>query len=186
MSKVHTQADADILGDLRRDPERGLTALYSQYKQVFLGYVRRFGGGPEDHIEVYHDVVLAFYDIWLNGRYDASRASISTLLCAIGKNKLLTRLGKQAKHEEWTELTPMIDSPDDATEAPEEFLLAIVEKAMDAMGDGCKEIIKLFYYQKCSVNEIVERLGYKNENVVKAHKSRCMKRLKDLVQSTSS
>ncbi len=186
MSKVQAQADTSILEDLRKDPERTLAVLYNKYKQVFLGYVRKFGGGAEDHVEVYHDAVLAFYDIWLQGRYDVNRASISTLLCAIGKNKLLTRLGKQARHLEWTELTPMIDAPDEVAAEPEEFLLARVEKAIDGLGDGCKEIITLFYYQKCSVKDIVERLSYKNENVVKAHKSRCMKRLKDLVQSTSS
>jgi RNA polymerase sigma-70 factor (ECF subfamily) len=77
----------------------------------------------------------------------------------------------------------MIDAPDEVKDAPEELLLSQVEKAMDNLGDGCKEIITMFYYQKCSIMDIVERLDYKNENVVKAHKSRCMKRLKELVQS---
>jgi RNA polymerase sigma factor (sigma-70 family) len=186
MSKVQTQDEVGLLRELRTDPERTLAVIYAQCKQVFMGYVRKFGGGQEDHLEVYHDAVLAFYDIWLEGRYDASRASISTLLCAIGKNKLLTRLGKQQKHVEWSELTPLIDTADEDTPAPEEDLITRVEKVIETLGDGCKEIIMLFYYQRCSVRDIVERLQYKNENVVKAHKSRCMKRLKDLVQSSHS
>lgn len=186
MSKVQTQGDVELLENLRNSPERTLADIYSRCKQVFMGYIRKFGGNPEDHIEVYHDAVLAFYDIWLEGRYDASRASISTLLCAIGKNKLLTRLGKQQKHAEWSELTPMIDPADESSPHPEEALLTRVEQVIETLGDGCKEIITLFYYQRCSVRDIVERLNYKNENVVKAHKSRCMKRLKDLVQTTSS
>ena len=186
MSNVHGKEDAGLLEDLRRDPERTLAVLYSKYKQVFMGYVRKFGGRSEDHVEVYHDSLLAFYDIWLDGRYDTTRASISTLLCAIGKNKLLTRLGKQQKHIEWTELTPLMDTPDEEYAAPEEALLGRVEQVMDVLGEGCKDIIVLFYYQRCSVKDIVERLKYKNENVVKAHKSRCMKRLKELVQSTGS
>lgn len=184
MNKENVGSDEGLLDDLRKDPERSLTVLYRRHKQVFLGFVRKFGGEPEDHIEVYHDAVLAFYDIWLEGRYDAQRASISTLLCAIGKNKLLTKLGKQAKHLEWTELTSMVDPPEELVAEPEDMLLRQVEKAMDRLGDGCKEIISLFYYQRCSVRDIVERLNYKNENVVKAHKSRCMKRLKELVEST--
>lgn len=186
MSKVQTQDEGILLQDLRSDPERALAAIYAQSKPVFLGYIRKFGGEREDHIEVYHDAVLAFYDIWLEGRYDSSRASISTLLCAIGKNKLLTKLGKQQKHAEWTELTPLIDTADDEPPLADESLLFRVEQVIETLGEGCKEIIMLFYYQRCSVRDIVERLRYKNENVVKAHKSRCMKRLKDLVQSTSS
>jgi RNA polymerase sigma-70 factor (ECF subfamily) len=185
MTRVHTQ-DVELLNQLRSNPERTLEVLYRNYRQVFLGYVRKFGGDQEAHIEVYHDSVLAFYDIWLEGRYDVTRATISTLLCAIGKNKLLTRLGKQQKHTEWSELTPFIDTADEDSPAIDESLLARVEQALDTLGDGCKEVITLFYYQRCSVRDIVERLNYKNENVVKAHKSRCMKRLKELVQSTSS
>lgn len=184
--EVRTPEDAGLLLELRSDPERTLSVIYTRFKQVFLGHVRKFGGNPDDHIEVYHDAVLAFYDIWLDGRYDASRASVSTLLCAIGKNKLLTRLGKQQKYAEWTELTPMMDAVDDDSPDVNEALVAKVEGALDMLGDGCRDIIIMFYYQKCSVREIGERLNYKNENVVKAHKSRCMKRLKDLVQSTGS
>jgi RNA polymerase sigma-70 factor (ECF subfamily) len=186
MNKANVREDTALLDDLKKNPERALTILYERHKQVFTGYVRKFGGGMEDHLEVYHDAVLAFYDIFLEGRYDVQRASVSTLLCAIGKNKLLTRLGRQQKQMEWTELTPLIDPPVEQAQEVEEMLLAKVEKVMSSLGDGCKEIITLFYYQRCSVREIVERLNYKNENTVKAHKSRCMKRLKELVQATES
>lgn len=186
MNKAQAHGDVDLLRNLRDNPESALTELYKVYKQIVLGYLKKFGGDLDDHTEIYHDSVLAFYDIWLAGRYDATRASVSTLLCAIGKNKMLTRMGKQQKHQEWTELTPMIDTVDESEPAIEEALLSRVANAMDLLGEGCKEIIVLFYYQRCSVQEIVERLKYKNENVVKAHKSRCMKRLKELVQSTNS
>jgi RNA polymerase sigma-70 factor (ECF subfamily) len=181
MSKVQSRDSSGLHAQLNQDPERHLEQLYRENKQVFMGYIRRFGGNTEDHIEVYHDAVLAFYDIWLKGRYDPGKASVSTLLCAIGRNKLLTRLGKQKTHVEWSELTPVIDAADETDEGPEESLLTLVEKAMEDLGDGCKEIIAMYYYHKCTIKDIVERLNYKNENVVKAHKSRCMKKLKELV-----
>jgi RNA polymerase sigma-70 factor (ECF subfamily) len=130
--------------------------------------------------------MLAFYDIWLEGKYDATRASISTLLCAIGRNKLLTRLGKQTRDVEWTELDSLLDVGAEETSEVEETRLNEIERALGILGEGCREIIVLFYYHRRSIGEITKQLSYKNDNVVKAHKSRCMKRLKEIIQSIGS
>jgi RNA polymerase sigma factor (sigma-70 family) len=183
MSEVRNQEDARMLHALGRDPERTLAELYGRQKAGFMGFIKRYGGTSEDHLEVYHDAVMAFYDLTLDGKYDPSRAAISTLICAIGRNKLLTKLGKHRTIEEWTELTPQMDLPDEESDSINEDLLSRVKDAMEHLGEGCREIIQLFYYQRCRIDEIVRRLNYKNENVVKAHKSRCMKRLKDLVEN---
>jgi RNA polymerase sigma-70 factor (ECF subfamily) len=186
MIKARLQEDAKILEDLRDTPDKLISVLYRRHKSTFLGYIRRYGGESADHLEVYHDSMLAFYDIWLEGKYDATRASISTLLCAIGRNKLLTRLGKQTREVELTELNSQVDVGIEETSEVEDQLLDSVEQALSRIGDGCREIIVLFYYHRRSIAEITRQLKYKNENVVKAHKSRCMKRLKEIVQSNGS
>lgn len=183
MNRVHPEDDEDLLRELSADPGRTLGVLYERHKQTFLGVMRRIGGSPDLHKEVYHDTILAFYDIWTDGRYDPTRASVSTLLCAIGKNKLLTRLGKERRNVEWTELTLVEDRADDLPQTNEHMIRA-VEGALSTLGEGCREIITLFYYHRSSIRQIAERLNYKNENVVKAHKSRCIKRLKEILQST--
>lgn len=183
MKRVHPEDDREILNTLRTDPAKMLDVLYKKHKRTFLGFLRKIGGGSDLHIEVYHDTILAFYDIWVEGRYDASRASVSTLLCAIGKNKLLTKLGKQSREIELTELNGAIQIADDTPDETDDRITG-VEHALNALGDGCRDIIVLFYYHRLNIREIGERLGYKNDNVVKAHKSRCMKRLKEIIQST--
>jgi len=185
MSKARLPGDPDMLAGLQKQPEKAISQMYQMYKSTFMGFIRKIGGEESVHLEVYHDSLLAFYDIWLEGKYDATRASISTLLCAIGRNKLLTRLGKQKRTVEWTELAGMADIRDDP-EPEDPGLLLQVEQALAKLGEGCQEIIVLFYYQQMNLVDIAERLNYKNDNVVKAHKSRCMKRLKEMIQSTDS
>jgi DNA-directed RNA polymerase specialized sigma24 family protein len=51
------------------------------------------------------------------------------------------------------------------------------------LGKKCQDVITLFYSQQLSIAEIADRMGYKTENVVKAHKSRCMKTLKQIVST---
>ncbi|MEL6925658.1 MAG: hypothetical protein AAFO94_16555 [Bacteroidota bacterium] len=39
----------------------------------------------------------------------------------------------------------------------------------------------MFYYRGLSIAEIVEQTDYKDANTVKAYKSRCLKKLKQLI-----
>ncbi len=50
------------------------------------------------------------------------------------------------------------------------------------LGKKCQEIIRLFYFHRYSIAAIAEDLGYSNENVVRSHKSRCLKKLKTMIK----
>lgn len=40
--------------------------------------------------------------------------------------------------------------------------------------EPCGSIIRLFYYEELSMDEIAEEIGYKNATTAKAKKSQCM------------
>jgi DNA-directed RNA polymerase specialized sigma24 family protein len=42
-------------------------------------------------------------------------------------------------------------------------------------------VLKLFYYNGFTLEEIQQHLNYGNYNTVKSQKSRCLKNLKDLI-----
>jgi len=57
----------------------------------------------------------------------------------------------------------------------------LLKKYYDQLGDRCKSILNLFYYQGYDLDEIRVILNYSNKKVLKSQKSRCLKQLKDLV-----
>lgn len=59
---------------------------------------------------------------------------------------------------------------------------AIMMKVLEKFAEPCKSIVRLFYFNAYSMNEIADELKYKNEDVVKSQKTRCMKELKRLVK----
>ena len=61
-----------------------------------------------------------------------------------------------------------------------------IVKALNSLGSKCQEIIRLFYYSNYSNEAIMHRMNYENENTVKAHKSRCIKKLRTLIQQKIS
>ena len=57
----------------------------------------------------------------------------------------------------------------------------LLKKYYDELGDRCKSVLNLFYYQGYNLDEIREILNYSNKKVLKSQKSRCIKQLKNLV-----
>jgi RNA polymerase sigma factor (sigma-70 family) len=79
----------------------------------------------------------------------------------------------------------MIDVPDDANiveamEVDEKY--SILHTFIDALGDQCKEILRRFYWQKESVEEISKALKMVPASV-KNGKYRCMQKLKETAQN---
>ena len=62
------------------------------------------------------------------------------------------------------------------------FRQRLVARLMETIGEPCKSILELFYFRGFSMEAIAERLQYKNENVVKTQKLRCLTSLKNMVR----
>lgn len=57
--------------------------------------------------------------------------------------------------------------------------LSIVEKAIQQLGEQCRQILQLFYGAGTAMSEIAKRIGLRNEKVVKAQKYRCLQKAKE-------
>lgn len=57
-----------------------------------------------------------------------------------------------------------------------------VDRAVSEMPPPCNEILRYFYWNKLSGNEIAEIMNYSNADSVKTQKNKCMNKLKPLVQ----
>ena len=58
-----------------------------------------------------------------------------------------------------------------------------LSELLKKLSESCKALLRLYYYRNLSIKEIVEHTNYKDANTVKSHKSRCMKRLKSMVNN---
>lgn len=64
-----------------------------------------------------------------------------------------------------------------------EELIGRVNIALGSIGDKCRMIIKYFYIEKRSMEDIAELLGFASSDVAKTSKSRCFKKLVDNVNA---
>jgi DNA-directed RNA polymerase specialized sigma24 family protein len=62
----------------------------------------------------------------------------------------------------------------------------IIQVVLKTLGEECRKILVLFYYQGLSIKEILKQVNFASENSLKNKKVKCMKALRELVQSTPS
>lgn len=67
-----------------------------------------------------------------------------------------------------------------------ELKLRSIEKAMENIGDKCREILELFYGLGWSMIDIANKLELRNENVVRVQKFRCIQKTKELADANHS
>ncbi|MEL6558860.1 MAG: sigma-70 family RNA polymerase sigma factor [Bacteroidota bacterium] len=65
----------------------------------------------------------------------------------------------------------------------EEERLSTILNVLSHLGDKCKKIIRFFYYEKKSMPEIAEIMGFKTPVVATSAKYRCLKQLREKVGS---
>jgi DNA-directed RNA polymerase specialized sigma subunit len=49
------------------------------------------------------------------------------------------------------------------------------------LGETCKKILVMFYYENASIKDMLEVLDYENEQVVRNKKYKCMKQLEEII-----
>ena len=58
---------------------------------------------------------------------------------------------------------------------------AEVMRLVGELGETCRKILLLFYYENLSMKEILEATDYENEQVVRNKKYKCLKQLEQMV-----
>lgn len=172
--------DKQLLQKIRADDKRALEEVYLANQTDFLHFARKQGLLQEDALDLYQDVVIAFYQQVLNGTSSIT-SSIKSYLMGMGRYKFYERLRQQKRHQPLPQ--------EQVAEVPAEKPLALsleqeqLKEGFAKLSPSCQEVLRLFYYRGLSLGEIVEQTVYENTNTVKSHKSRCLKRLSKLINN---
>jgi RNA polymerase sigma-70 factor (ECF subfamily) len=136
----------------------------------------------EDVLDIYQDSIIAFYENVENGKLTTLKSSLKTYIFSIGKYSIYNLMKKDNKtvsfekeHIENLDLSIISDRMES------ESKVALVQEALNKIGERCRQVLILFYYHSYSIEALMHEMDYKNENVVRSHKSRCLKTLKEIL-----
>ncbi|MCB9234770.1 MAG: sigma-70 family RNA polymerase sigma factor [Bacteroidia bacterium] len=165
--------------------ERMTTELIDYFKGYQWKFWRWYKLEKEEAIDAYTDAVMGLIRYIRLGKFDP-QYSVSTYLYLLTKNKCIDHLRKNGRGQR-LEKDPIPEtlSPEGSQDPFYEILLS---EAFDALMDvletfrgKCREIILKWGYWGYSMTEIAAALGFKNAEVVRTQKSRCLKQLEEVL-----
>lgn len=167
--------------------ERIIQTLYHSYKPKFENWLKgRYKMGNEEETgEIYQRSFTILYFNVKRGKLDDLEANIETYLYGIGKLVI---------KEWWREKSAFNTTSEEIfSQDPDLFLDALGEnridydlqqrltKALNMLGEPCQTILKLFYWERNSMEAIAQKTGYKNQLGAKKKKYLCLTKLKELM-----
>ncbi len=154
---------------------KALEELYSHFRPIEV-FITQHGGNSEDARDVFQESLLILYKKAQQPDFQLT-ASVGTYLYSVCKYIWKDQLKK--KNRQLSEGQPTIDIQSTVNNHwEEEARWAKLDRVLQALGDKCKRILQLFYYQKKSMDEIASTMGFKNTNTAKTQKYKCIERAK--------
>jgi RNA polymerase sigma factor (sigma-70 family) len=174
--------DARILDLLRQGDEEALVMLYRSNRKPVTAFVLRNNGTRDDAEDMLQEALVVLWERVRSGRFQYT-AKLDTFVYATVKNMWMRRLF--SKRREVRESQTHEESPDGAPSALEEMITGeesrIVKEALDRLGEPCRKLLLLFYWEELSMDDIAARLGFANAETAKSKKYQCKKALQALL-----
>jgi RNA polymerase sigma factor (sigma-70 family) len=176
-----TTDDKIVINLLKQGDLSVLDEVYLLHRDAFLGFGRTFNLSKDDITDVYQDTILIFYENVRSGKIETLDSTIRTYLFGIGKRLSYQLIRKKGQTIEFMPtIEPEVNNIEDLIEQEAQtYQSQELSNALAKLGESCRRLLLLFYYEQLSIKTIMERMNYANENTVKAHKSRCIRSLQD-------
>jgi RNA polymerase sigma factor (sigma-70 family) len=187
MKAEEKYTDAELIAAISagKDLNAAIRYLYRQHSEAVSSFIIHYGGSEQDADDIFQETVVAFIDIVRKGKY-RMEASVRTFLASIARNCWFNELKKRDRSDHRDR---QFERDRDQDEADVSHHIAELERKrqlrqlVEQLGDACKKVLLLFYYENLSMKEIVNHLPYENEQVVRNKKYKCLQQLTGLIKA---
>jgi len=149
-----------------------------------MALVTRNSGTVDDAEDVLQDAVVTLWERVHRGTFEY-RARLSTFIYATAKNVWLRRLSRLRKSASLDDAgdAAAVGDPDPLEQLTQGEEASIVRHALERLGDPCRKLLLMFYWEEKSMEEIAGALGFVNAETAKSKKYQCKKALEKLLQN---
>lgn len=165
---------------IKINDEKTIREFYNQSKNGFILFANRYNLSYDDIIDIYQDAIIALIENAKKGRIDNLKSSVTTYLFGIGKFMIFQKLKKEGKTIVVDDFEKIEMVYDDYSEEENNLQFKMLQNGFKNLGEQCRKVLQLFYYEEKKLDEIQTLLGYASKDVLKSQKSRCLKQLKEL------
>ena len=183
-SPVHTEQQ--LLAGLAVSDRSATEAIYNQHFTIIKAWLIKNGGNSTDAADVFQEAMVVLFEKSQNSEFRLT-CKIGTYLFAISKRLWYKKLEQEQKRP--GAMPTDAGNDEGADWAYEEDLNVHHERevhynqldaALNQLGEPCSSLLKAFYEQDKSMQDIAASFGYTNPDNAKTQKYKCLARLRKI------
>ncbi len=186
MSHQPMYTDSALLAVIKQQEglDQAIRFIYEQYADMISAFIMKNNGTYQDAEDIFQETVVAFIEVVRSDKF-RGESTIKTFLVSIARNRWMNELNKR---ERTGYREQVFENVRDDKESDISSLIADREiqqqfrEVLGRLGEHCKKILMLFYYENLSMKEIVAHVPYENEQVVRNKKYKCLQQLTGLLR----
>ncbi|WP_318309225.1 RNA polymerase sigma factor [Flagellimonas crocea] len=172
-----------ILEGFRRNEQIILEGVYRNVFPKVRNYVLNNSGDGAKAKDVFQEAFIACWQNVKDDKFDGT-GSLEAYLFTIAKNKwtdyLRSTQYKKTVHQDVVHLT---DEEEDEHRTDQDIIKEqdILKQALGKLGESCKKLLTLFYFERKNMEDIADIIGIKAASA-RNKKYRCMEQLRALAE----
>ena len=166
-----------------RIPEERLQVFTQLYEEAFPNvakFVANRGGTFDDARDIFHDALVILYEKSMQKK-DLMFESPERYVVGIAKHLWIHKFNDDHKKIGLDEMETTITIPEDYYEPAENKLTSLLELT----GKKCLHLLRAFYYDNLSLEQIKVVFGFSTTHSVSAQKFKCLEKMRNTVQEKS-
>lgn len=187
MEVIRNFPDSEIINHIRSGTrmDEVIKSIYRSDFNSLAWYVMNNSGTRQDAEDIFQEVIVTFIESVQKDKFRGD-SSVKTFLYSLNRFTWLNELkkrGRSALRDEKFEKEQDKVQPDTNRLIDDREGKNAVAQLVGELGESCRKILLLFYYEDLSMREILEQTEYENEQVVRNKKYKCLKQLEQMVNA---
>jgi RNA polymerase sigma factor (sigma-70 family) len=187
MEVIRNFPDSELVANIRSGQrmEDTIKAIYRGYFEGLCWYVMNNSGSRQDAEDIFQEVLVSFIELVQQDKF-RGESTVKTFLYSLNRYTWLNELKRRgralAREEKYEKGQVQVEMDAEHSIADREGKAEVLKVVAD-LGDSCKKILLLFYYENLSMKEILDQTDYESEQVVRNKKYKCLKQLEQMVNA---
>jgi RNA polymerase sigma factor (sigma-70 family) len=170
-----------LLKGLALNDSRAIETIYKDNFTMVQAFIINNNGSYDDARDIFQEAMIALYEKAQSDSFVLT-SQIKTYVYSICRRLWLKRLQQMGRY------TGTVDNIEETVAVEEDVEIhekrnaefAIMDRAMNSLGEPCKSLLEGYYIKKLGMQELAVEFGYTNADNAKNQKYKCLMRLKKL------
>jgi len=169
-----------LLKALANNDSKAAETIYKENFNMVLAFIINNNGTYDEARDIFQEAMITLYQKAKSDSFVLT-SQLKTYIYSVCRRLWLKRLQQIGKTATGVEHLESIAVEDDVEmHELRNAELGIMDRALNSLGEPCKSLLKAFYIEKKSMDQIALLFGYTNADNAKNQKYKCLMRLKKL------